>query len=85
MTDREAAALLMKHGHTPDGIEIVDRRDEFPDSIPKHRFYCSCGYVSTNRATMKDAISAGIHHMRTEAKKLDANGVSLPNSIAAHA
>lgn len=82
-TDRSDAALLRALGHNPLGIEVVDRRAEFPQARVKHFFECSCGYRSTARGTMKDAVSAGVHHMRLEAKKSRANGgVSPRNAVA---
>lgn len=81
--DREDAALLHALGHKPRGIEIVDRRAEFPQARVKHFFECSCGYRSTARATMKEAVSAGVHHMRLEARKIRANGGVSLESLAA--
>ena len=66
MTDRSDAAMLHALGHAPKGIETVDRRSEFPQARVKHFFECSCGYRSTARGTFKDAVSAGVHHMRLE-------------------
>ena len=72
MTDMEAAMLLESVGHTPGGI--LSKTPE------KHRYECSCGYVSTFRRTQQLAVQAGIHHMRKAAQELRANGVSSPNS-----
>lgn len=83
VTDRSDAALLRALGHTPLGIEVVDRRAEFPQARVKHFFECGCGYRSTARGTMKDAVGAGVHHMRTEAKKIRSNGGVSPRDTAA--
>jgi hypothetical protein len=68
MTDREAARICGALGHHPLGIESK--------TPMKHRFECSCGYVTTYRATFQHAVEGGIHHMRLEAKKALKNGVS---------
>jgi hypothetical protein len=72
MTDRECAEILQRSGHKPGGL--------YSKSAQKHRFECGCGYVSTFRPTQRAAVEAGIIHMRKEAAKLTANGVSLPGS-----
>ena len=69
MTDREAAAICSAIGHHPAGI--------YSKTPEKHRFECSCGYVSVYRLNRRLALEAGIHHMRQEAKKAISNGVSL--------
>lgn len=68
MSDRQAAALLRSVGHTPGGVRSKTEL--------KHRYECSCGYVSTYRATFSGAVEAGLVHMRKEARALAANGVS---------
>lgn len=72
MTDREAIRLLESVGHKPGGV--------FSKTPEKHRYECSCGYVSVYRRTFGQAVDAGIHHMRKSARELRANGVSSPNS-----
>jgi len=74
LTDREAARLLSAVGHKPGGV--------YSKTPEKHRYECSCGYVSTYRRTANQAIEAGILHMRKAARELRANGVSSPNVSA---
>lgn len=74
LTDVEASRLLTAVGHKPGGV--LSKTPE------KHRYECSCGYVSTFRRTFDQAVEAGILHMRKAAKELRANGVSSPNSGA---
>lgn len=70
MTDKEAAAICESIGHHPAGILSL--------TPEKHRFECSCGYVSVNRRTFRLAIEAGIAHMRKEARLAVANGAEIP-------
>lgn len=77
MTNKRAAAICRAIGHNPRGI--LSKTPE------KHVFECSCGYVSTNRRTFNLALEAGIHHMRLEAKKAVANGVSAEFKTVASA
>lgn len=87
MSDRSDAELLRACGHQPKGLE--GRESEFlkrrgDTHFTKWRFHCSCGYVSTFRATKKDAVEAGIHHMRKVAREIRANGgVSLRRNAPA--
>lgn len=70
MTDREAAALCHALGHDPAGT--------YSKTPEKHRFECTCGYVSVYRRTLSLAVEAGIHHMRTVARHAAANGANIP-------
>jgi hypothetical protein len=49
---------------------------------PGGRFFmvCGCGWKSTTRRTMTDAVGAGVHHAKLAIKEYQRNGVSgLPN------
>jgi hypothetical protein len=81
-TDRSDAELLQALGNAPKGIETVDRRAEFPQARVKHFFECSCGYRSAARATFKEAVSTGVHHMRVEARKARAKGSHVNGGVS---
>ena len=44
------------------------------------RFYmtCDCGWKSTTRRTLEDAVGAGVHHARLAYKEWQRNGGVLP-------
>lgn len=83
-TDRSDAQLLRAIGHVPEGIEnkpsplhrvrAVNTVEGYVDLVHQFRFRCSCGYLSTWRQTERDAVEAGIHHMRKTAAEYRANG-----------
>lgn len=74
MTDREAAEICQSIGHVPAGL--------YSKTPQKHRFECSCGYVSVYRRTFPDAVQAGIHHMRQVARHAVSNGAVIPRKGA---
>ena len=40
---------------------------------------CDCGYRSTHRSTMKEAVQTAMHHRMKMLKEARSNGVSLPS------
>lgn len=47
---------------------------------PGGRFFitCDCGWKSTTRRTVEDALGAGVHHAKLDVKKFRSNGRVLP-------
>lgn len=70
LSNRECAEICDAVGHAPAGVLSA--------TATKHRFECSCGYVSTYRRTFQEAVQAGILHMRKVAQHAVANGAEIP-------
>ena len=71
---RELAMLVTALHGPPEGLERRENGYWYA--------HCSCGYLSARRRTERDAAEALIHHMVKIGKQLEANGVSLPGSVA---
>ena len=75
MTREQYAELLRATGHF--NAAAVRR--------PSGRFYveCECGYKSTTRATLREAVDTIEYHRRKMLREVRATGVSLPGSVGA--
>jgi len=68
MTRDEYAELLRAAGHF-NAVVIVQENS-------RCRFECECGYRSTTRTSVREAISTGEHHRRKVLAEFGRNGVA---------